>query len=92
MPDRILVVNPNSTDAVTQGIDEAMAPLRFAGGPEIRCVTLAEGPPAVESQSDADGVIPPLCRLIRETEAHAAAFVIACFSDPGLFSAPSAGS
>jgi Asp/Glu/hydantoin racemase len=25
--------------------------------------------------------------LIRETEAHAAAFVIACFSDPGLFSA-----
>jgi allantoin racemase len=87
MPDRILVVNPNSTDAVTQGIDEAMAPLRFAGGPEIHCVTLAEGPPAVESQSDADGVILPLCRLIRETQAHTAAFVIACFSDPGLFSA-----
>src|SRR6201997_5177558 len=87
MPDRILVVNPNSTDAITQGIDEAMAPLRFAGGPEIHCVTLAEGPPAVESQSDADGVILPLCRLIRETEAHTAAFVIACFSDPGLFSA-----
>ena len=65
MPYRILVVNPNSTDAVTQGIDEAMAPLRFPGGPEIRCVTLAEGPPAVESQSDADGVILPLCRLIR---------------------------
>jgi Asp/Glu/hydantoin racemase len=87
MPDRILVVNPNSTDAVTQGIDDAMVPLRFAGGPEIRCVTLAEGPPAVESQSDADGVILPLCRLIREMEAHARAFVIACFSDPGLFSA-----
>ena len=87
MPDRILVVNPNSTDAVTQSIDEAMEPLRFAGGPEIHCVTLAEGPPAVESQSDADGVILPLCRLIRETQAHTAAFVIACFSDPGLFSA-----
>ena len=87
MPDRILVVNPNSTDAVTQSIDEAMEPLRFAGGPEIHCVTLAEGPPAVESQSDADGVILALCRLIRETQAHTAAFVIACFSDPGLFSA-----
>src|SRR5215469_8383754 len=87
MPDRILVINPNSTEAVTQGIDEAMAPLRFAGGPEIRCVTLAEGPPAVESQSDADAVILPLCRLIREMEANTAAFVIACFSDPGLFSA-----
>ena len=55
MPDRILVVNPNSTDAVTQGIGRAMAPLRFAGGPEIRCVTFARGPPAVESQSDATG-------------------------------------
>jgi len=87
MLDCILVINPNSTDTVTQGIDEAMAPLRFDGGPEIRCVTLAEGPPAVESQSDADGVILPLCRLIRATEADTAAFVIACFSDPGLFSA-----
>jgi Asp/Glu/hydantoin racemase len=87
MPDRILVVNPNSTDSVTQGIDEAMARLRIPGGPEIRCVTLAEGPPAVESQSDADRVILPLCRLIREAEVQTAAFVIACFSDPGLFSA-----
>src|SRR6516164_11202196 len=87
MPDRILVINPNSTDAVTQGIDDAMAPLRIPGRPEIRCVTLVEGPPAVESQTEADSVILPLCRLVRETEAHAAAFVIACFSDPGLFSA-----
>jgi Asp/Glu/hydantoin racemase len=87
MPDRILVINPNSTEAVTRGIDEAMAPLRFAGGPQIHCVTLAEGPPAVESQGDSDSVIGPLCRLIRATDADAAAFVIACFSDPGLFSA-----
>jgi allantoin racemase len=87
MLDRILVINPNSTDAVTRGIDDAMAPLRFAGGPEIRCVTLAEGPPAVESQSDADSVILPLCQLIREAETDAGAFVIACFSDPGLFAA-----
>ena len=44
-------------------------------------------PATVESQSDADRVILPLCRLIREAERHTAAFVIACFSDPGLFSA-----
>jgi len=87
MSNRILVINPNSTDTVTQGIDEAMAPLRFAGGPEIRCMTLADGPPGVESQTAADGVILPLCRVIRDHEADAAAFVIACFSDPGLFSA-----
>jgi len=34
MPDRILVINPNSTDAVTRAIDDAMAPLRIPGGPE----------------------------------------------------------
>src|SRR5215470_10335877 len=87
MPDRILVINPNSTDAVTRAIDEAMARLRFPGGPDIKCATLREGPPAVESQHDADAVILPLCRVIREAEAEFAAFVIACFSDPGLFAA-----
>jgi allantoin racemase len=87
MPDRILVINPNSTDAVTRAIDDAMARLRFPGGPDIKCVTLREGPPAVESQRDADAVILPLCRVIREAEAEVAAFVIACFSDPGLFAA-----
>src|ERR1700738_2020706 len=87
MPDRILVINPNSTDAVTRAIDDAMAPLRITGGPGIDCVTLREGPPGVESQSDADAVIAPLCRAIRDAEAETAAFVIACFSDPGLFSA-----
>jgi len=87
MPDRILVINPNSTDAVTHAINDAMTPLRMAGGSEIHCLTLAEGPPGVESQSDADSVIVPLCRVIREAEPETAAFVIACFSDPGLFSA-----
>jgi Asp/Glu/hydantoin racemase len=87
MPFRILVINPNSTDAVTRAIDDAMAPLYIPGGPEIACLTLEEGPPGVESQSDADGVILPLCHVIREADADTGAFVIACFSDPGLFSA-----
>src|SRR6202040_2780306 len=87
MPDRILVINPNSTDAVTRAIDDAMAALRITGGPGIDCVTLREGPPGVESQSDADAVIAPLCRAIGDAEPETAAFVIACFSDPGLFSA-----
>jgi Asp/Glu/hydantoin racemase len=87
MRDRILVINPNSTASVTRAIDDAMAPLRIPGGPEIACLTLDEGPPGVESQSDADSVILPLCHVIGEQDADAAAFVIACFSDPGLFSA-----
>src|SRR5215470_7436244 len=87
MPDRILVINPNSTHSVTQAIDDAIAPLRIPGGARIECMTLREGPPGVESQTDADAVIAPLCRTIRDTEPETAAFVIACFSDPGLFAA-----
>jgi allantoin racemase len=87
MPDRILVINPNSTDAVSRAIDDAMAPLRIPGGPAIDCVTLREGPPGIESQTDADAVIVPLCRAIHGAESEISAFVIACFSDPGLFSA-----
>ena len=87
MSERIVVINPNSTEAVTRAIDAAVAPLRLPGGPLIDCLTLAEGPPGVESQRDADAVILPLCHKIRALEADAAAFVIACFSDPGLHSA-----
>jgi Asp/Glu/hydantoin racemase len=83
----IVVINPNSTEAVTAAIDAALEPLRMAGGPDIVCQTLHEGPPGVESQRDADAVIAPLCRRIAAQDNAASAFVIACFSDPGLYSA-----
>ena len=83
----IVVINPNSTEAVTAAIDAAIEPLRMAGGPELVCQTLAEGPPGIESQSDADSVIAPLCRSIAGQGNEASAFVIACFSDPGLHAA-----
>ena len=83
---RILVINPNSTEAVTRGIDEAVEPLRIPGGPAIDCVTLKEGPPGVETQQHVDGVVQPLLKLVREKEGDYAAFVIACYSDPGLHS------
>lgn len=86
MADRILVINPNSTEAVTRGIDEACAPLRMEGGPAIDCVTLKEGPPGIETQQHVDGVVAPMLKLIREKERDYSAFVVACYSDPGLHS------
>jgi allantoin racemase len=80
----IVVINPNSTEAVTTAIDRAIDPLRMAGGPPIACVTLSEGPPGIESQAHVEQVVQPISRLIRAREQDAAAFVIACFSDPGL--------
>lgn len=87
MSQRILVINPNSTQAVTDGIHRALEPLRLPGGPSFECVTLREGPPGIQSQRDVDGVIGPLTKLIVERDADCAAFVIACYSDPGLYSA-----
>ncbi|MEO0363126.1 MAG: aspartate/glutamate racemase family protein [Pseudomonadota bacterium] len=79
----IVVVNPNSNEAVTSGIDAALDGFRLPGGPAIECLTLAEGPFGIESQRDSDAVIGPLARLVEARE-DAAAFVIACYSDPGL--------
>ena len=79
----ILVINPNSNQAVTDGLSEALEGLRFPGGPEIECLTLAEGPFGIESQVDSDSVILPLVRLV-ESRPDAGAIVIACYSDPGI--------
>ena len=80
---RIRVVNPNSNEAVTRGIDEAVQPLRFDGGPEIVCSTLAEGPFGIETQEHVESVALPLRRLV-EADNASDAFIIACYSDPGL--------
>ncbi len=84
MAERIIVINPNSSETVTRAIDAAVEPLRRAGDPEIECLTLAEGPPGIETQRHVDEVVAPLCRLVEQQDNRAAAFVIACFSDPGL--------
>jgi Asp/Glu/hydantoin racemase len=84
MTGTIFVINPNSSEAVTAKIDDAVKPLRCSDGPDIECVTLAEGPPAVESQRDVDSVPGPLLRTAARLENAAAAFVVACFSDPGM--------
>lgn len=79
---RILVINPNSNEAVTDGLARALEPLAFTDGPEIVCRTLREGPFGIESQRDAESVTLPLARLVAEDPADA--FIIACYSDPGL--------
>ena len=80
---RILVINPNSNASVTRNMDDALQPLKLANGPEIVCTTLAEGPFGIETQADVDGVAMPLRAMI-EADNAADAFIIACYSDPGL--------
>ena len=82
----ILVINPNSTERMTREIDAACAPLRIPGGPIVETATLKEGPPGIESQQDVDGLVKPLTDFVYKNEKTYDAFVIACYSDPGLHS------
>lgn len=87
MTQRVLVVNPNSSATVTAGIDAAVEPLRVSGGPAIECVSLKEGPPGIETQAHVESVVQPLARLVAARDNDCDAFVVACFSDPGLYAA-----
>lgn len=80
----IYVVNPNSSQHVTDGIDRAVDPMRAASPVPIEARTLAEGPPGIETQAHVDGVVAPMLAHCARLEDRASAFVIACYSDPGL--------
>lgn len=77
----IVVINPNSNQVVTDGLEQALTAFRCGVG--IECVTLSEGPFGIESQYDVDQVALPLAALVK-SRPDASAFVIACYSDPGL--------
>lgn len=80
----IYVINPNSSQHVTDGIDRAVDPMRATSPVPIMAHTLTEGPPGIETQVHVDGVVAPLLAHCAALEAEASAFVVACFSDPGL--------
>ena len=80
---QILVINPNSNEAVTEGMAKELESFNFSDGPEIVCVSLTQGPFGIESQADIEFVKLPLRNMVSERK-DIEAFVIACYSDPGL--------
>ena len=86
----ILIINPNTSCACTDGIRAAVEPFNAPGLPRIDVTQLADdqGVPAIVTWRDWFSVAEPLCRRI---EAEAAdAYVIGCVSDPGLEAARTA--
>ena len=79
----IRIINPNSNAKVTQSMSQALEPLRCDNGPQLDCITLEQGPPGIESQAHVMQVEPLLAQYVRNDN-EADAFVIACYSDPGL--------
>lgn len=84
---KIVVVNPNTSTAMTEGIDRAARAVA-AGGTEIVAVNPADGPVSIEGWYDEAFSVPG---LLAEIAAHPEAdgFVVACFDDPGLDAARS---
>jgi Asp/Glu/hydantoin racemase len=82
MAERILVINPNTTASCTAGIAEALAGFAAPGLPRIEVVELPGGPPAIVTWRHWFSVAEPLCQLVEREPA--AAYIIACISDPGV--------
>lgn len=87
MSERILVINPNSSEDVTERMSAALDGLRFDDGPVVDCMTLAEGPPGIETDRHIAAVAGPITETVEREQNRTSAFVIACFSDPGIHAA-----
>jgi Asp/Glu/hydantoin racemase len=79
----VVVINPNSNSAITHSMAMAVDHLNDGNFRQVDCVTLDEGPFGIESQADVDQVIAPMGELIAANQT-ADAFVIGCYSDPGI--------
>ncbi len=75
---KILVINPNSSERISGQIRDAVA----AVDPRVEVVTSIGGPPAIESDDDVAAAVAPMIETAEDSPA--AAYVVACFSDPGL--------
>lgn len=78
----ILILNPNSSAAVTQRMEEACADIDLHPGHRASFHTLTGTPEGIESQRDVESVAIPTCDFLLSHPADA--YVIGCFSDPGL--------
>src|ERR1700761_2708139 len=89
---RILVVNPNTTSAMTAKIGAA-ARTAAAKGTEIIAVNPSDGPVSIEGYYDEVFSVPGLLEEIAKGEASGvSAHIIACFDDTGLEAARSLAS
>lgn len=79
----VILINPNSTDTMTQS---ALAAAQRAA-PDIAFEgwTSAKGPTAIEGPKDGAKAVPPLLELVKTaSDQGAQAIIIACFDDTGL--------
>lgn len=81
---KIMVINPNSSMAMTKHLEEVLSKIK-APGTELTVVCPKGGPEAIESAYDEGLVVPGVMELVRQAnDQRYDAVILACFSDPGL--------
>ncbi|MBV2181332.1 MAG: aspartate/glutamate racemase family protein [Castellaniella sp.] len=89
MDKTIYVINPNCLAEVTRGLKASLAPFEWDAGPRIECMTLRDGPPGIQTEQHVESAALLVGRLVADLEQtrgdQVGAYVIACFSDPGLY-------
>ncbi|HZS88218.1 MAG TPA: aspartate/glutamate racemase family protein [Chloroflexota bacterium] len=83
---KLLIVNPNTSEAMTRTIDQA-AHLYAGPGTEIVTLQPPRGPRSVEGYLDGVVAAEATLEVLRDRGAGFDACVIACFDDPGLYAA-----
>lgn len=78
----ILVINPNSSPSVTRSMQDCLSIVTDTSRHDITLTELAKSPPGIETDAHVEMVVP---NIIERIGAHDAdAYVLACFSDPGI--------
>ncbi|MBU1333318.1 MAG: aspartate/glutamate racemase family protein [Alphaproteobacteria bacterium] len=78
----ILVINPNSSVSVTQSMQACLSIITETSRHDIALTELAKSPPGIETDAHVEMVVPNIIERIADE--HADAYVLSCFSDPGI--------
>jgi allantoin racemase len=83
---RLLLINPNTTDSMTEHMVHA-AMQTAAPGTEVSGMTVTDGVPFIDGYYDEALAAAGVARAVRDGDGSFDAAIIACFGDPGLFAA-----
>ena len=81
---RIIVINPNSSEEMTQSIHKVLQDIKRPGT-DLTVVRNVGAPMAIQSAVDAAHATPLILEHVKRANAEGCdAIILACFSDPGL--------
>lgn len=80
---KLLVINPNSSKAMTADIDKS-ARAYAASDFEVDTMLTACAPEFIDTYEDAAQAAPGMVKLVRDNESAYDAFIVACHCDPNL--------